>query len=660
MNKIEVIQNLIDELNYQTYLYDKGEERISDEDWDDLYFQLVELEKETGIIYPNSPTQKINYDVVNELQKVEHNHPLLSLDKTKDVNDLESFVGDKAYTVMGKMDGLTISVRYENGVLMSAETRGNGTIGEDVLHNAKTIKNLPKTISYKEELIIDGEAIITYSDFEQFKDDYANPRNLVSGSIRLLDATEAATRQISFVAWKVFKGFEDVEYYSQKLDLLDELGFSTVPRLTDREYRLADGYISIEDMIDQIRTNCEILYYPIDGCVVGIDNIEEAKAMGEATSHHEKFQLAYKFYDEECESTLRDIEWSMGRTGQLTPVAIFDDIDFGDSVVNRASLHNLSIMEQLYPHNWHSGLKIKVFKANAIIPQISKVWFDKASCVQRVDCPFCPVCGEPTTVVEENDSKILYCLNPECSGKLNKRIEHFCSKKGMDIKGLSKKTIEKLIDWEWLNSISDLYELSSHRKDWINKAGFGVASTDKILKAIEESKNFALDKFICGLGIPEIGSTAAKDLKNKFQTWENFRNATKDELLELPNFGDIMVNYILTFDYTEADEIVNKYMQTNTVDIALNDFTEEVNSNIQKELTLIGKVFTITGKLSKKRDDIITDIEAAGGKVTGSVSKKTNYLVNNDAQSTSAKNKKAKELNIPIISEEELYKMIGE
>lgn len=660
MNKIELIQNLIDELNYQTYLYDKGEERISDEDWDDLYFQLVELEKETGIIYPNSPTQKINYDVVNELQKVEHNHPLLSLDKTKDVNDLESFVGDKAYTVMGKMDGLTISVRYENGVLMSAETRGNGTIGEDVLHNAKTIKNLPKTINYKEELIIDGEAIITYDDFEQFKDDYANPRNLVSGSIRLLDATEAAARQISFVAWKVFKGFEEVEYYSQKLDLLDELGFSTVPRLTDREYRLADGYISIEDMIDQIRTNCEILYYPIDGCVVGIDNIKEAKAMGEATSHHEKYQLAYKFYDEEYETTLRNIEWSMGRTGQLTPVAIFDDIDFGDSVVNRASLHNLSIMEQLYPHNWHSGLKIKVFKANAIIPQVSKVWFDKASCVQRVDCPFCPVCGEPTTVVEENDSKILYCLNPECSGKLNKRIEHFCSKKGMDIKGLSKKTIEKLIDWEWLNSISDLYELSSHRKDWINKAGFGVASTDKILKAIEESKNFALDKFICGLGIPEIGSTAAKDLKNKFQTWENFRNATKDELLELPNFGDIMVNYILTFDYTEADEIVNKYMQTNTVDIALNDFTEEVNSNIQKELTLIGKVFTITGKLSKKRDDIITDIEAAGGKVTGSVSKKTNYLVNNDAQSTSAKNKKAKELNIPIISEEELYKMIGE
>lgn len=660
MNKIELIQNLIDELNYQTYLYDKGEERISDEDWDDLYFQLVELEKETGIIYPNSPTQKINYDVVNELQKVEHNHPLLSLDKTKDVNDLESFVGDKAYTVMGKMDGLTISVRYENGVLMSAETRGNGTIGEDILHNAKTIKNLPKTINYKEELIIDGEAIITYDDFEQFKDDYANPRNLVSGSIRLLDATEAAARQISFVAWKVFKGFEEVEYYSQKLDLLDELGFSTVPRLTDREYRLADGYISIEDMIDQIRTNCEILYYPIDGCVVGIDNIKEAKAMGEATSHHEKYQLAYKFYDEEYETTLRNIEWSMGRTGQLTPVAIFDDIDFGDSVVNRASLHNLSIMEQLYPHNWHSGLKIKVFKANAIIPQVSKVWFDKASCVQRVDCPFCPVCGEPTTVVEENDSKILYCLNPECSGKLNKRIEHFCSKKGMDIKGLSKKTIEKLIDWEWLNSISDLYELSSHRKDWINKAGFGVASTDKILKAIEESKNFALDKFICGLGIPEIGSTAAKDLKNKFQTWENFRNATKDELLELPNFGDIMVNYILTFDYTEADEIVNKYMQTNTVDIALNDFTEEVNSNIQKELTLIGKVFTITGKLSKKRDDIITDIEAAGGKVTGSVSKKTNYLVNNDAQSTSAKNKKAKELNIPIISEEELYKMIGE
>lgn len=660
MNKIELIQNLIDELNYQTYLYDKGEERISDEDWDDLYFQLVELEKETGIIYPNSPTQKINYDVVNELQKVEHNHPLLSLNKTKDVNDLESFVGDKAYTVMGKMDGLTISVRYENGVLMSAETRGNGTIGEDVLHNAKTIKNLPKTINYKEELIIDGEAIITYDDFEQFKDDYANPRNLVSGSIRLLDATEAAARQISFVAWKVFKGFEEVEYYSQKLDLLDELGFSTVPRLTDREYRLADGYISIEDMIDQIRTKCEILYYPIDGCVVGIDNIKEAKAMGEATSHHEKYQLAYKFYDEEYETTLRNIEWSMGRTGQLTPVAIFDDIDFGDSVVNRASLHNLSIMEQLYPHNWHSGLKIKVFKANAIIPQVSKVWFDKASCVQRVDCPFCPVCGEPTTVVEENDSKILYCLNPECSGKLNKRIEHFCSKKGMDIKGLSKKTIEKLIDWEWLNSISDLYELNSHRKDWINKAGFGVASTDKILKAIEESKNFALDKFICGLGIPEIGSTAAKDLKNKFQTWENFRNATKDELLELPNFGDIMVNYILTFDYTEADEIVNKYMQTNTVDIALNDFTEEVNSNIQKELTLIGKVFTITGKLSKKRDDIITDIEAAGGKVTGSVSKKTNYLVNNDAQSTSAKNKKAKELNIPIISEEELYKMIGE
>ena len=642
---ISEIRNLIDKLNYYTKLYDEGKPEISDEEWDNLYFQLVKMEQISGEYFEDSPTQRVNYQVLNKLNKVEHDHPMLSLDKTKDIEALKSFIGNKEIISMAKMDGLTCSLTYENGKLVKAETRGNGLVGEDILHNALQVKNIPNKVNFKKKLVIDGEIICTYDNFRYFENEYKNPRNFASGSIRLLDSKESAMRRLSFIAWDCIEGFEDEIYLNAKLWRLYEMGFTSVPYIVH-------AVNPIEEDVEKIKNSCKDLGYPIDGIVVKYNKIDEYEAMGR-TDHHFKGGIAYKFYDEEYETVLRNIEWTMGRTGVLTPVAIYDDIDIDGTICNRASLHNLSIMkEQLYEP--YAGEKIWIAKMNMIIPQVvRKEWIanDYHPGENDFDAPrFCPICGKATEIRQENNSKMLYCSNPYCEGKLLNRIDHFCSKKGLDIKGLSKMTIEKLIDWEWLTDFHSIYELKNYRDEWIKKAGFGVASVDKILNAIEGSRNTTFARILAAAGIPLLGSTLSKKLEAIYNgSWVAFREDVegKYDFSKLSDIGETMCYNILNFNYDEIDKVV---------DLDLN-IQQPVTAN--GENSFEGKTFCITGKthIFKNRAELTADIESKGGRVVSSMSSKVDYLINNDNTSTSAKNKAAQSAGIPILTEEEYLEL---
>lgn len=640
------IRDLIDKLNYYTKKYDEGKPEISDKEWDDIYFHLQDLENFYSIYYEDSPTQRVNFQVVNELKKVTHNHPMLSLDKTKDIKEIEKFLRNKDYICMAKLDGLTCSLRYLDGKLISAETRGNGIVGEDVLHNVLQIKNVPKKINFKDELIVDGEVLCTYEDFKYYKDEYKNPRNFASGGIRLLNSEESAMRRLSFIAWDCIKGLNE-EVLSAKLIRLEELGFTSVPfEINLPEY-------TIESIVNQVKNSSENIL-PIDGLVFKYDNCSEYEAAGR-TDHHFKGGLALKFYDENYDTILRDVKWTMGRTGVLTPVAIFDPIDIDGTEVSRASLHNVNIMQEtLHKLNvcgWN-GQKIQVFKANQIIPQISWAEEDNDLTKSYIDFPHaCPICGGEVQIwgSSESQTQTLVCVNPSCEGKLVNRIEHFFGKKGLDAKGISKATIEKLIDWGWVTRISDMFELSSYEKKWKNISGFGEKSVNNILQSIKESCNTNFESIISGAGIPLIGKTVARDLSKKFNGYSDFREAVKNgfDFTQYAGFGYEMDKSIKNFNYDELDYIVEKYLTINEK----NDII-----NIQK---LENLTFCVTGKVNlwKNRTELSDFIQSLGGKVTGSVSKNTNYLINNDTQSTSAKNLKAKELNIPIISEDEFKKI---
>ena len=646
------ITHLVKCLNEYTKAYDEGNPLISDKEWDDLYFRLKELEDKTGLVLSNSPTQTISYEVVNELEKKTHDHKMLSLEKTKSAIDVVRFGQGAEMLAMCKMDGLTCSLTYEDGELISAETRGNGLVGENILHNVKVLPSVPKTIPYREKLTIDGEIICTYKDFEAFKDQYAHPRNFAAGSIRLLDSEECSRRKLTFVAWDVIGDFYDtdenpINYLAEKLRNLRYMSFTTVPAIRTPPL-LKEEYV--EAFIKDIKWMAEECSYPIDGAVFKFNDCEYGMSLGE-TEHHFKNALAYKFYDDVFLTSLLDIEWTMGRTGTLTPVAIFTPVNIDGTEVNRASLHNISIMIKTLHGKPFYGQKLEVYKANMIIPQISN-----SGTVDDAENPcninyftipkFCPVCGELTEQKSECSCTVLVCSNSNCPGKFINRLDHFCGKKGLDIKGISKATLEKLLDWGWVETYTDMFELTTHRSEWIKKPGFGVRSVDKILSAIEESRNCELHQFIAALGIPLIGTTAAKDLANHFKTWDNFISAVENKyaFYELPNFGAEMHSSISKFNYTEVKLMVEHYINFN----AAIEIQEEANTNIS------GKTFVITGKLNrfKNRDEIKNKIEALGGKVTGSVSKNTDYLINNDLTSDSSKNKSAKNLNIPIISEE--------
>lgn len=636
----DTMRELIEKLNYYTKLYDEGTPAISDKEWDDMYFQLQELEKEFGVILSNSPTMHISYTVKNSLEKVKHNHPMLSLQKTKSEEEVIDFLKGHDAIAMAKLDGLTCSLLYKDGKLVSAETRGNGVIGEDVTHNIRFVEGVPIEIPFKDEVIIDGEIVCTYKNFEQFQNKFANPRNFAAGSIRLLDAAECAARKLTFVAWDCIKGINK-STLSQKLFELEILGFIYTP------YVIISDSINIHQAIETLKHWAQDESLPIDGIVFKFNDCEYYQSLG-ATDHHFRGGIAFKFYDETYESTLIEIEWSMGRTGQLTPVAKFDDIDFGDSIVNKASLHNLNIMKQTLGSFPYKGEKIWVAKMNMIIPQIMKAEQRNSFEDIHFELPkVCPICGELTVIKDD----FLYCSNPNCEGKLINKLDHFCGKKGMDIKGLSKATLEKLVDWNWVQDFYSIYNLDLHRNEWIKKPGFGTASVDKILTAIDKSRYTELWRVIAAAGIPEIGVTASKTIANHYKTWRAFRSAVFEgkDFSHLPDFGYVMNNNIHNYDFEIMDDVAAKMV-----------FQEDPNEN--KTQLLTGKQFCITGKVYKwnNRDSLKQWIENHGGKVTGSVTSKTDYLINNDTESTTTKNLTAKKLNVPIISETDFLALIDD
>ena len=637
---MEKIRELIDRLNIYTEAYDKGTPLISDREWDDLYFQLAKLENKTGLYYEDSPTQKIHFKEVSKLDKVTHSHPMLSLAKTKEVSEVKSFLGDKAYICMGKMDGLTCSLTYRGGKLVGAETRGNGIVGEDILHNAYVIKNIPKRIPWQDEFIVDGEIICTYDNFEKFSNEYKNPRNFASGSIRLLDSRECSTRNLTFVAWDIIDF--TMKLLSTKMELLKEYGFTTVPYTIDDDFYTP----TLEEQIEKVKKECADLSYPIDGVVFKYDFCRAYEEAGR-TDHHFKGGLAYKFYDEEYETTIEGIEWTMGRTGVLTPVAILTPIDIDGTEVSRANIHNITVAHETLGglcFGW-KGQKVWVYKANMIIPQISRAEEDDERTKEYFTLPYvCPVCGGEVETRKEVDSEMLYCANPQCEGKLVNRIEHFFGKKGLDAKGISKATISKLIDLGWVTRIGDVFTLERFKDEWTNLPGFGEKSVSNILSAIDASRNCSLESVLSGIGIPLIGRTVAKDLANRFSSYGAFKENVKGsfDFSCISGYGYEMNKALKTFNYEELDYIVENYL----------NIKEDIKENYEKKLQNL--VFCVTGKVNiwKNRDELSAFIESLGGKVTGSVSKNTNYLINNDVNSTSAKNNKAKELGIPIISEQ--------
>lgn len=635
MNKYEEYKKLVDELNYHTDLYNEGKEIITDSQWDDIYLKVKAMEKELGIISKDSPTQKIVFtETLDHLDKYLHgDYPMISLDKTKNVDEILNFIKKSRTILMPKLDGLSCALIYKNGELAMAATRGNGEVGELITHNVQVLNSVPKNISDKADIIIHGEIICKTNIFKKyFANEYKNPRNFASGSIRLLDSKESHKRRLTFVAWDLVKGGENFNTLSDKLEYMTDLGFETVPW----------GIVENQEDITKITAAFSYFDYPLDGLVYKYDNIEYYKSLG-STAHHPLGAMAFKFQDETAETTLIDIEWSLGRTGQITPVAIFDTIELESTEVSRASLHNLSVIHNLCGDSPRVGDILTVAKMNQIIPQV--VGWQSGNGKILTAPTICPVCGKPTEIRCENNSSFLFCPNEQCESRIINRLEHFCSKKGLDIKGLSSATLQKLVDMGWVEEFEDIFDLIQHKDEWAEMAGFGEKSVQNILTAIEASRECTLESFISAIGIPLVGVNVAKELCKYFNSWEEFVKAAEGDyhFWELEGFGEEKHFSIKNFDYTEAKKVATRLK-----------FRYNINEE-KEEQNLKDKIIVITGTLKnyKNREELKKDIEAHGGKVTGSVSTKTSYLINNDVNSGTSKNATARQLNIPIISEKE-------
>jgi DNA ligase (NAD+) len=649
MEKIIRIKDLVETLNYHRNLYyNENRTEISDFEYDQLFDELTALEKETGFIMAVSPTQTVGYEVKSELKKVKHNHPMLSLDKTKSVDDVIKFLDNRLGICMAKMDGLTCSLRYVGGKLMSAETRGNGEIGEDVLHCAKTIKNIPLTISDTSEVIVDGEVIITYDDFEKINatlpedKKYKHPRNLASGSIRQLDSSVAAQRNLKFIAWKMVKADYMPSSFTDRLVVLEKMGFDIVP-FAWHGHSSATKH-NLEFWIDCVKRMCEKEKYPIDGCVIGFDNVKYGESLG-ATEHHLRSQLAFKFYDELHETRLQYIDWTIGKTGILTPTAVFDTVEIDGTEVSRASLHNISIIKSLGLTN---NCTVRVFKANQIIPQIDSCENDGDGEIEIPD--ICPICGGKTAIKKDNESEVLICINPNCSGLLLGKFSHFVSRKAMDIQGLSEATLEKFIELGWLNKFIDIYRLKEHRVAMIKLDGFGKRSVDKLLDAIEKSRMVKLENLICALGIPNIGLSASKTISQYCGgDFVEFLKLYGEEFkwTNLPDFGSVMAKSI------------DDYLTQNYADVVF--LAQEMNFVILEEKiavdnSLDGLKFCITGSFTQSRDSLKAQLEARGAKFVSSVSKNLDILF--AGEKAGSKLTKAQSLGVRVAYEDELMKML--
>ena len=645
MERMKELINILN--NASRSYYQKNESLVSDFEYDKLYDELMKLEEDTGVILANSPTQNVGYTVLSNLTKVKHDEKILSLDKTKEPEKLKSWLENQEGVLSWKLDGLTIVLKYNNGELVQAITRGNGEVGEDITHNAKVFKNIPLKISYKDELIIRGEGIISYSDFERINEEldenesYKNPRNLCSGTVRQLNSEITSKRNVMFYAFTVFKAFgvDFDDKKSNQLLWLKTLGFDVVYNKIVNSDNIIDSVYEFENKIPEND-------FASDGLVLTYNSISYSSSLG-TTAKFPKDSIAFKWKDETAETILREIEWNTSRTGLINPIAVFDSVELEGTTVNRASVHNVSILEDL---KLGIGDTIKVYKANMIIPQIAENITKSGNCEIPKNCP---VCNGETEIRSIRDGKALYCTNPNCSAQRIRSLSHFVSRDAMNIEGLSEETIKKFVEKGFISDYTDIYSLYKYADDIKNMEGFGEKSYNNLIESIEKSKNTELPNFIYALGINHVGLSNAKLLcKNINYDINKLFEVSQDELINIDGFGDIIAHSIVSyFADNKNRELLNKILKIvsfNTVEIS----EETENSNIN------GKTFVITGDLNNftNRKELQNKIESLGGKVTGSVTKKTNYLINNDILSESSKNKKAKELGIPIITEEDFIK----
>lgn len=660
MSKVERIKELVELLNKACdAYYNTDKELMSNYEYDQLFDELVELEKETNFIMSNSPTQRAGYVVQDNLKKSVHKYPMLSLDKTKKVEDLISFIGDKEALLMFKMDGLSVCATYDNeGNLILCETRGDGKVGSDITENAKTFVNLPKRINHKGGLVVFGEAIIDYPTFYSVNEKlpegnkYKNPRNLVAGSVQVLDSKICADRGVRFIAWRLVDGYDNNSFMN-RLNYLTDLGFEIVPYI-----ELNTNKKELEKQLNDGSNKAKELGLPIDGMVASFDDVSYLLSLG-ATSHHLRGQLSFKFGEDREFSTLREIEWSPSRTGQINPVAIFDPIELAGTEVSRASLSNISIMKQ---YNIKIGAQVEVCKRNEIIPKIESCDGNGKDVIIPDKCP---VCGSQTEIkISEDGVEVLVCTSESCPAKLLGKLELFVSKEGMDIDGLSTSQLQTFIDKGWLKDISDIYSLHEHERQMVHMKGFGQKSVTKLLDAIDKSRTVSMANFVRALGIPLIGKTQAKALSD-------FCDGDIDEF-EYLNMKLDFGKEIEGFGEKRIQSIYNWFKDKNNV-LIYNKLKKEITF-IREELmnppevvpynSLNNQTFCITGKLKHfaNRDELVDMIQKYGGKYVSSVSSKLDWLINNDTTSTSGKNKKMHELGKEdhIISEEDFLKMIGE
>ncbi len=647
-HKIERMKELVAVLSKAAFAYEQeNREVMSNYEYDALYDELKQLEEETGTILGGSVTQKVGYEVASSLPKVTHPKRMLSLDKTKEISKLKAFLGEEEGILSWKLDGLTIVCTYENGKLVSAVTRGNGTVGEEITNNARTFKNLPLFIDEKERLVLRGEAIITYSDFNKINESisveenkYKNPRNLCSGSVRQLNPEITAKRNVRLYAFTLVEGGPKVETKEEQLNWLSKKGFQIV------EYKKVTAD-TVEEAVEYFAQNVASQNFASDGLVLTYNNCTYSASLGE-TAKFPKDSIAFKWKDELVETKLLNIEWNTSRTGLINPVAIFEPVEIEGTTVERASVHNLSILEEL---QLGIGDCITVYKANMIIPQIA----ENLTRSGKIDIPkCCPVCGAHTEIKQDKETKTLICSNSNCKAQRLRAFTHFTTRDAMNIEGLSEATIEKFLERDYLEDFTSLYHLDQYESEIIEMEGLGKRSFTKLMKSIENSREVALANFIYALGIAQVGLGTAKLICKYFNNdLDAMMKASQEELTAIDGIGPVIALEFAKYFSLEANQIMVKALEREL------EFKVERKAPVE-DSKIMGKTFVVTGDVHyfKNRKELQNKIEELGGKVTGSVSKNTDYLINNDSESSSSKNKKAKELGIPILTEEAFLELI--